>query len=224
MPRSRRSVADPSNLLRVMPAEGGTLSAALVFAGGDAPRPEVARQLAADALVVAADSGLEHAQQLERAVDLVVGDLDSVTSDALDRAVAAGAEVERHPTDKDATDLDLALQHCVRVRCRAGDRRRRARRAPRPPRGEPAAARRHRGFEALEVDAWMGDAHLLVVRGTRRVTGPLGSLCTLLAAGRPARRRDDRGPALPAARRRARARLDARGQQRARRARSPRSR
>jgi len=82
---------------------------ALVVAGGDPVDPRWAAALPLDALVVAADSGLDRARDLGLAVDLVVGDLDSVDPDHLAAATAAGVRVERHPTDKDATDLDLAL-------------------------------------------------------------------------------------------------------------------
>ena len=46
-------------------------------------------------------------------MDVVVGDLDSVSPAALDAAGAAGARVVRHPTAKDATDLELALDEAV---------------------------------------------------------------------------------------------------------------
>ncbi len=83
---------------------------AVIVTGGDPPDPRTTSALdAAAALVVAADSGLVHAHQLGLHVDVVVGDLDSVPADALRRAVADGAEVEQHPVDKDATDLELAL-------------------------------------------------------------------------------------------------------------------
>jgi thiamine pyrophosphokinase len=61
------------------------------------------------ATVIAADSGLALAPILGCTVDLVVGDLDSVDPDQLAAARAAGAEVERHPVDKDRTDLAIAL-------------------------------------------------------------------------------------------------------------------
>jgi thiamine pyrophosphokinase len=85
---------------------------ALVFAGGDPPSPDDLPASAAD-LVIAADSGLEHARALGARVDLVVGDLDSVDPAVLDAAVADGVVVERHPADKDATDLELALDAAV---------------------------------------------------------------------------------------------------------------
>lgn len=74
--------------------------------GGDA----VAAGLPAPDLVVAADAGLHLVERLGLAADAVVGDLDSVRDDALSRARAEGAVVERHDRDKDATDLVLALR------------------------------------------------------------------------------------------------------------------
>ena len=58
-------------------------------------------------LVVAADGGLRHAATLGLTPDLLVGDLDSV--DAATRARFPGLAIEAHPTDKDALDLELAL-------------------------------------------------------------------------------------------------------------------
>src|SRR4051794_20102363 len=82
---------------------------ALVFAGGDPPPPSAVDGLLPSDIVIPADSGLEHALALGCAVDLVVGDLDSVAPAALARATAAGTAIEQHPDDKDATDLELAL-------------------------------------------------------------------------------------------------------------------
>lgn len=59
--------------------------------------------------VVCADAGLGVAHRLGLDVDVVVGDLDSVADEDLDRAERDGVEVVRHPTDKDRTDLELAL-------------------------------------------------------------------------------------------------------------------
>ena len=65
----------------------GTMDAALVFAGGDAIPRGLGELLDRDRLVIAADSGLDHAHALGFHVDLVVGDLDSVDPDVL-RAAA----------------------------------------------------------------------------------------------------------------------------------------
>ncbi|MFQ5947659.1 MAG: thiamine diphosphokinase, partial [Acidimicrobiia bacterium] len=83
---------------------------AVVFAGGD-PEPASVRSLIPpDSLVIAADSGLDLVASLDLTVDVVVGDFDSVNPELLQAAVASGARVERHPVDKDATDLELALE------------------------------------------------------------------------------------------------------------------
>jgi thiamine pyrophosphokinase len=81
----------------------------IVVAGGDAVPARVATLLPAGALVVAADSGIDQAHALGLHVDIAVGDFDSVSAAALDRVVADGAVVERHPAAKDKTDLELAL-------------------------------------------------------------------------------------------------------------------
>jgi thiamine pyrophosphokinase len=81
--------------------------------GGDADRPvRLPERLPRGSVVVAADSGLDRLTGRVH-VDHVVGDLDSVDDAALRQARAAGARVHRHPADKDATDLELALDLVV---------------------------------------------------------------------------------------------------------------
>src|SRR6185312_10494011 len=109
--RTPHPAADPLNLLRVIPAEGGTrmTRAAIVLAGGDPVGPELRTFLPDTAVVIAADSGLHQATRLGLHVDYVVGDFDSADPAAVEAARAAGAVVDRHPAEKDATDLELAL-------------------------------------------------------------------------------------------------------------------
>lgn len=85
----------------------------LVFAGGDPA--EVAGEIPEAEFVIAADSGLDQARRLGVDVDLVVGDLDSVSELALQAARDAGVAIEEHPESKDATDLELAMAAAVRV-------------------------------------------------------------------------------------------------------------
>jgi thiamine pyrophosphokinase len=159
-----------------------SLRSALVFTGGDPLLRTLGPHLPTAAFVIAADSGVVHAQRVGRTIDLVVGDLDSVSTTALAEAVEGGAELDVHPIDKDATDLELAL----------------------------AAARAH-GADSITVvggyggrldhflanllvlttaaladcavDAWIGRAHIVVVRTQQRIDGRPGSLCTLLPVG-----------------------------------------
>src|SRR2546429_8303809 len=82
---------------------------AIVLAGGDLVAPDMRHSLPRDAYVVAADSGLHLADILDLHVDRVVGDMDSADPAAVDAADRAGAAIERHPAEKDATDLELAV-------------------------------------------------------------------------------------------------------------------
>ena len=86
-------------------------TSALVVASG-APLGAVERAPQTD-LVIAADAGLEVLLAAHRPVDLVVGDLDSVSAEALSAATAAGSEIAQHRRDKDESDLELALSAAI---------------------------------------------------------------------------------------------------------------
>ena len=88
--------------------------AVVVVAGGERA-PALPANLPHDALVIAADSGVDHALALGLRVDVAVGDFDSVSPGGLARVEADGARIERHPADKDKTDLELALDEAVRA-------------------------------------------------------------------------------------------------------------
>jgi thiamine pyrophosphokinase len=159
---------------------------AVVLAGGDLGEvpPGIVPH---GSLVVAADSGLRHAEALGLVADLVVGDLDSVAPELLDAAVAAGATVEPHPCEKDQGDLELAL--------RTADRMGAARIVVLGAAGGPrldhflanALLLGSDDFAHLTIEAVVGDAHVHVVRRRVELRGAPGSLVTLLALGGPAR-------------------------------------
>jgi thiamine pyrophosphokinase len=163
------------------------LNDTIVVVAGGAQRPSQSlrsRLPRRPALVVAADSGLAHAQALGLQVDVVVGDMDSVDLDALARAEAAGVEVDRHRPDKDKTDLELALDVAVEkgtagaayvvVTSVAG--RLDHALANLLLLGSPAYA--HVAVEAY-VDGW----HVTVVRRRTTLSARIGGLVTLLPVG-----------------------------------------
>lgn len=78
----------------------------LLFAAGDPLPYHMLEELPRPDLVVAADGGFDSAIDLGYRVDVLVGDLDSLQEQSIPRHVV----VERHPADKDATDLELALE------------------------------------------------------------------------------------------------------------------
>lgn len=160
---------------------------AFVIAGGDAPTAtELAVVEHPPDLVVAADSGVGHALALGLVPHVVVGDLDSADPGHVEHAAAAGARVDRHPADKDMTDLELALHtarhrgaHSVTVLGAGGGRL------------DHLLANllliAHEEFATLAIDAVAGDAIVTVVRGARTLHGGPGGIVTLLPVGGPAR-------------------------------------
>ena len=152
----------------------------LIFAGGDPPDPDLAQEVPTADLVMAADSGYDAAISLGYAVDVLVGDLDSITTDPIPGHVV----IERHPRDKDQTDLDLALELALRDE---------------PSRvvvvGGTGGRLDHElataslicdeRWSEVELD-WVssrGRAH--VIRRRRIVQGDVGSIVTLLPLGGP---------------------------------------
>ncbi|MCL1599587.1 MAG: thiamine diphosphokinase [Actinomycetia bacterium] len=59
--------------------------------------------------VIAADSGYDLARSRGIVVDLLIGDLDSISPEGIEDAERRGVPIERFPKDKDASDLELAL-------------------------------------------------------------------------------------------------------------------
>jgi thiamine pyrophosphokinase len=160
-------------------------SVAIVFTGGDPPRPQAVERLPPADLVVGADSGIHHAHALGIHVDLLVGDLDSVDADVVDAAIASGTEVERHPVAKDATDLELALlaardRECSRVVVVGGYGGRYDHLLAN------ALLLASPQLSGIEVEAMLDNAHVFVVRGTVGLYGAPGDRCSLLPVGGPA--------------------------------------
>ncbi len=128
--RATEAVADPTNLIWVMPAEGSVdvddpVDIVVVAGGRPMAASAVGRARArstAGTPVVAADAGLLAARAAGWPVAVAVGDFDSVPAEVVDHLDDLAAEIHRHPRDKDATDLELALDVAV-SRTRAEGRR-----------------------------------------------------------------------------------------------------
>lgn len=164
------------------PPDGGPTTTVLLFTGGDPVDPSVALRLPEHALVIAADSGLAQAVALGRHVDLAVGDFDSVDPVALRAAIDAGTVIERHPTAKAETDLELGL---VAAATRGARR--------------IVVVGGHGGrvdhflggalllasdrFAEIAISAHVGAARVHVVRDEVTLEGDVGSLVSLLAVG-----------------------------------------
>ena len=62
------------------------------------------------ATVIAADAGASSLDRLGHTPDRLVGDLDSIPDELLERLAASGVAIHRHPADKEASDTELALE------------------------------------------------------------------------------------------------------------------
>ena len=159
-----------------------------MVSGGPAPDAAEVGPLPAGAFVIAADSGLDHASALGLGVDVLVGDLDSASAPAVHAAEAAGVRIERHPIDKEATDLELALDYALAIG---------ASRVTVVSGGGGTRLDHHlaelallasAGFAPLHLDARIGTARVVPIHAGEGVSllGAPGAVLTLLALGGPA--------------------------------------
>src|SRR5512145_2694515 len=85
------------------------MRAAIVAAGPLRDRPGLRTRIRRADLVICVDGGLRAARRLGVRPDAAIGDFDSATAPLLAWARRAGAEIIRHPVEKDQTDAELAL-------------------------------------------------------------------------------------------------------------------
>ncbi len=105
----REAMADPEGVL----SPGDVLG--LVVAGGEVEDIGWLQAEAAHAMViVAADRGAVALENAGVIPHVLVGDLDSADTGTVARLRATGVVVEQYPTDKDATDLELAIDVAIR--------------------------------------------------------------------------------------------------------------
>lgn len=155
----------------------------VVFAAG--PDPAAATDIPSGALIVGVDGGVEHALARGLTVDVAVGDFDSISELGRVALERFGARLELHRPDKDATDLELALDLALALQPRRllviGS----------------ASGRVDHAFGQLlllasdayrdvEIDAQFGHASIHVIRRERSFQGEPGELVSLFALHGPA--------------------------------------
>lgn len=151
----------------------------LVVAGGARPDPLVIAALPEIDRCVAADSGADLAIGMGLQVDLLVGDLDSISPAGLEQVRRDGGDLREHPRDKDKTDLELAIEAALEdkpdrliVVGLAGGRLDHELANI----GVLAAASQ----DGTDVDGLVGAARLAVIRHSRTLPGALGETLSLL--------------------------------------------
>lgn len=63
--------------------------------------------------IICADGGVKHCVAMGLSIDLVIGDLDSISESQLSYVSKKGIPVQKYPTEKDETDLEIALTYLV---------------------------------------------------------------------------------------------------------------
>ena len=164
---------------------------AVIVIGGGPPDRRVRNHLPDDATVIAADSGFDHAVSLGLPVELLVGDLDSISAEGREQAISAGVTILRDRPDKDFTDTELGIEAAL---ARGADHIIVVTGGPDP--GDSRLdhelgtllALARPGLSAVEVEAWWGPTHLRVAHGPAdlELTAPAGSLLSLLPVHGPA--------------------------------------
>ena len=102
----------------------GKTRRAVVFLNGDYPAGSAdfcARRFAAADLRIAADGGYATMRALGLRPEVLVGDFDSLSDEALAAAAAAGVEIVRLPVRKDETDAEAAAALALARGCAAVD-------------------------------------------------------------------------------------------------------
>ncbi len=88
----------------------------LLVAGGRPPTVEWLRQCSRTVeRIWSIDHGIDVCLQSNVIPELLIGDLDSARSSAIDWARSKKIPIERHPVDKDFTDTQLALERAAQL-------------------------------------------------------------------------------------------------------------
>lgn len=86
---------------------------AVVVANGEWNSEWGKQELAAFDLVVAADGGADHILESGYLPHALIGDLDSLKPENLEKCRKQGIHILQYPSEKDETDLELALEYAA---------------------------------------------------------------------------------------------------------------
>ena len=141
----------------------------VIVTGAEPLDPRSVDLLPANAIVIAADGGLDHALAAGLTPAGLIGDLDSISPDGLAWATEH-ATIQRHPEGKDQTDTELAIAFAnsmtperLVLLAGGGDRL-----------DHTIAALGALGAPGLTsiplIECWWGDQHVRVLHGPGRAT------------------------------------------------------
>ncbi len=91
------------------------MSQVVVVIGGGPLMSHAIAEVTADATIIAADSGLDHAVAAGLRPSVLLGDLDSISAHGKMWAYAHEVDIDQYPIDKEATDTELALRRAASI-------------------------------------------------------------------------------------------------------------
>lgn len=162
-----------------------SLKRAVILANGKIANPAAARALLQPGdWIAAADGGGRHLARWGVNPHLLVGDLDSISLKEATRLERLGVKIERHPADKDETDLDLALraaqvEGCTQVVIIGGLGGRLDHTL-----GNLMLLQNAR-FAGMDVHLDDGVEEVFIIRGRAEIAGKAGDVVSLLALSQP---------------------------------------
>jgi thiamine pyrophosphokinase len=85
-----------------------------LIANGNINDPSALQEAIEDTdMIIAVDGGAKHCSHLGIGPDAIIGDMDSLSTAAVDEYKTQGIDLIRHPVEKDATDLELSLDFAL---------------------------------------------------------------------------------------------------------------
>lgn len=154
----------------------------VIVTGAEPLHPRAVAGIPDDAIVIAADGGLDHARAAGLVPAGLIGDLDSISAEGMTWA-ETHATIERHPEGKDHTDTELAIAFANAMAparlvlvAGGGDRL-----------DHSIAAIGALGAPVLTaipvIECWWGSQHARIVHGPGRATlhARVGSTLSLIA-------------------------------------------
>lgn len=86
---------------------------ALIISNGDLNDIEITSYFQNADIVICADGGARHLFNENLVPDIIIGDLDSLDAEVLNRFQGVGVELQKHPTHKDKSDTELSIEYAI---------------------------------------------------------------------------------------------------------------
>ena len=85
----------------------------VVIAGGEEPKGKALQFIQEADYIICADSGADFCYKNKIVPQRIIGDLDSISSEAINWFTTQNVKFSVYPKEKDYTDTDLALNWCI---------------------------------------------------------------------------------------------------------------